>query len=557
MKFSELNLPSVLLEALQLQSIETATPIQVEVFPTISEGRSALGLSKTGTGKTLAYLLPTLTRLLKAKENPEHPAATGKSPCVLVLIPTRELAYQVTQSLSMFPTEIAKGLVIVGGEPEDKQLQALAANPRWIVATPGRLLDLIRRRALPLETIETLVFDEADRLLDMGFIDDIRDIVKALPSPLQMLFFSATLHFGVEFERFGQEGDQVTVEGLDHKVAMVGDHEKFHALCNFLVRVSGKRGIVFSNYKERAHETSTRLRGLGYRVQGLSSQLSQSERARIVEEFRAGELDLLVASDLAARGLDFMDLDYVVNLDLPEDPATYVHRVGRTARAGKTGEALSFVGFEDAFRLEKLERFLNIKIERFAIDPAELSGPMPRSPRDAEHQVPRPERSEFSRGDREGRGRSGGSRGGGERVFEKGASAPFRPRPEGEAPTAPRASANASAKPRSQSPGASAKSRVGQPLPKSLATRTKSVWGRLLDRIKRFFKNGDVSGKSTHRPRNDRASSRKGKPEGSRRPPRRGSGASGVGPVRGSGTRPAGTGGRSGRGRGRTSTPAS
>lgn len=380
MGFLKLELDTKWAEALRSQGITEPTAIQKEVFKPIVEGRSVLGLSKTGTGKTLAYMAPLLQRYFLTSQSAELPQK------IIVLVPTRELAFQVLDTLHACGEKNGSGVVIVGGESEEKQISA-ANTARWIIATPGRLLDLLGRKLVDPREVKALVYDEADRLLDMGFIDDIRAIVEYLPKGMQMLFFSATLHFGVdemayemgiEFLRFGQESEKVTVEGLDHRVAFVGDDEKFHALANFVFEREKSRGIVFSNYRERAHEISSRLRGLGYRVEGLTAQLPQNARSKIMEAFRAGHLQLLIASDLAARGLDVDDIDYVVNFDLPEDPATYVHRVGRTARAGRDGMALSLIGFEDAFRLEKLEKFLGHPVPRFAFDVEKFRGPLPR-----------------------------------------------------------------------------------------------------------------------------------------------------------------------------------
>lgn len=375
MSFIELGLSEKFCERLRAKNILEPTPIQAEVFTPIVSGQSVLGLSKTGTGKTFAYLCPLVDRLSQSTQGTE--GIRG-----LVLVPTRELATQVSRDLETLCGAEQRGTVIVGGEAEEKQIKD-SLSTTWIIATPGRLLDLLKRRMLDVSHVQALVFDEADRLLDMGFIDEIRAIMKFLPRPMQLLFFSATLHFGVdemayefgaECFRFGQEEDQVTVEGLDHKISFVGDDEKFHALVWYLTQQEGKRGIIFSNYREKVHEVSSRLRGLGMKAGGLTAQLTQSARSKIMDEFRSGKMQVLLASDLASRGLDVFDIDYVVNFDLPEDPAVYVHRVGRTARAGRKGNALSFVGYEDSYRLGRLENFLGKPIERFQFPVDAFSG---------------------------------------------------------------------------------------------------------------------------------------------------------------------------------------
>ncbi len=396
MNFRELELNSVLVDRLTSRQITAPTPIQEEVFAPIKSGSSILGLSKTGTGKTLAYLLPLVdAHLLKTSTSD-----AAQVPTFLVLVPTRELATQVAQELFLLLQDSKKFVVIVGGESEEKQIE-LAKTAQWIVGTPGRVLDLFKRKMIQLDSIQSVVLDEADRLLDMGFVDDIRSIVRLLPSLKQHIYFSATLHFGVEeiaYEfgkeliHYGTQSDELTVEGLDHKISNIGDQEKFHALANFLFSRSAERGIVFSNYRERAHEIAARLKGLGCAAEVLTAQLNQSQRNQIMDGFRSGKIQVLCASDLAARGLDVFDLDFVINYDLPDDSATYVHRVGRTARAGRKGLAISFVGFEDSYRLDKLEKYLGQKIPLHHFTAESLSGSLPRWQRAQQAEDSRPRR---------------------------------------------------------------------------------------------------------------------------------------------------------------------
>jgi|GEM_PF-1608228 len=413
MDFSTLGLSPQFAERLAARGIQTPTEIQTEAFPLLTEGKSVLGFSKTGSGKTYAYMLPLVEKVMRTPVDAERPK-------VLVLVPTRELATQVATSLEVLTGGDFKSVVIVGGEAEDRQVLA-GRNADWIIATPGRLLDLLERKLVNLSPLQAVVFDEADRLLDMGFLPDIRRLFGMLPPPPQMCFFSATLHFGVdelsyefgaECVRIGQEPEEATVEGLDHRVAFVGDHEKFHALAHFLCENVDGRGIIFSNYRERAHEIASRLKGLGIAAAPLTAQLSQSQRTSIMQDFRDSKVPVLVASDLASRGLDVEALDFVVNYDLPEDPPTYVHRVGRTARAGRSGKALSLVGFGDAFRLEKLEGFLGKPIERQTFETDKLQGTLPRvGPSLPGADEYRSERSGRGDGRREGARRDGGGRG--------------------------------------------------------------------------------------------------------------------------------------------------
>lgn len=388
MNFSELGTSPELIALLENRGIKNPSEIQKLVFSPIVEGKSVLGLSKTGSGKTLAYLLPLVQNTLKALSSGGAVQNDAEKSRVLVLCPTRELAHQIHSEIQILMPEVkGASVLIVGGDSESEQLKGFASS-FFMVATPGRLLDLIKNSGLSLNSVHRVVLDEADRLLDMGFQEDIQDILRRVPRGFQIVCLSATLHLGVEelifemgvdFERVNASSDaDLTVEGLDHRVAFVGDQEKFHFLANFLKDRQDQRGIVFSNFRESAHRISKRLEGLGYRAEALSAQLSQPQRRKIMEDFRANRLDILVASDVAARGLDVDALDFVVNFELPDDSATYVHRVGRTARAGRKGVAVSLVGFEDSFRLEKLESYLKIPIERFAVDHSWLEGALPR-----------------------------------------------------------------------------------------------------------------------------------------------------------------------------------
>ncbi len=383
MTFEDLGLNTESVASLAANNITQPSQIQEEVFKPLREGESVIALSKTGTGKTLAYLAPLVQRYaFDLKESLPANETWG-----LILVPTRELATQAEKNLKLLSGDKLQAVVIIGGESEKNQI-ALGSRSAVYIATPGRFLDLLSRKQIKANHLKCVVFDEADRILDMGFANDIRAIRQQLPKQLQLCFFSATIHFGideiayefgVEAQRIGKESDELTVEGLDHRVAFVGDNEKLHALVNFLKVRPQKRGIVFCNYKQDAYGLTRRLGGLGFIAESLTSDLSQAERTRTMQKFRDNKLQVLIASDLASRGLDVEDLDFVVNMDLPEDPATYLHRVGRTARAGKKGIALSLVGFRDAFQLERLEKYLGKSVERFEFDHSELTGPLHRA----------------------------------------------------------------------------------------------------------------------------------------------------------------------------------
>lgn len=397
MTFEDLGLNPESVASLATNNITLPSPIQQEVFKPLREGESVIALSKTGTGKTLAYLAPLVQRYaFDLKESLAANETWG-----LILVPTRELAAQAEKNLKLLSGDNLQAVVIIGGESEKNQI-SLGSRSAVYIATPGRFLDLLSRKQIKANHLKCVVFDEADRILDMGFANDIRAIRQQLPKELQLCFFSATIHFGideiayefgVEAQRIGKESDELTVEGLDHRVAFVGDNEKLHAIVNFLKSRPQKRGIVFNNYKQDAYSLTRRLSGLGFMTESLTSDLSQAERTRTMQKFRDNKLQVLIASDLASRGLDVEDLDFVVNMDLPEDPATYLHRVGRTARAGKKGIALSLVGFRDAFQLERLEKYLGKSVERYEFDSSELSGPLPRASGSSQSEV-RPQHQE-------------------------------------------------------------------------------------------------------------------------------------------------------------------
>lgn len=493
MNFRELGLSEIFAERLAAQNIRDATSIQQDLFAPIVKGDSILGLAKTGTGKTLSYSAPLVEKISKRED---VAGENKKAAWAWIMVPTRELAVQVKDTLSLLTAAENQIAVVVGGESEERQIDALG-HARFVVATPGRLLDLLKQRKIITRDVEVVVMDEADRLLDMGFIDDIRAILSFLPSKPQLICVSATLNLGVEevaFElgvepiRFGVEEAVQTVEGLDHKVSFIGDEEKFHALCHYIFDRKDQRGIVFSNYREKAHELASRLRGLGCKADALSAQLAQSRRRKIIEDYRTGDLKVLVGSDLAARGLDFLDVDYVVNYDLSEDSATYVHRVGRTARAGRKGQALSLIGFEDSFRIEKLERFLNNKIatEEFPLD--KLTGPLPRFGeriinQQSDDEVPQ-------RGAHRGGGRDGGGRHQRDDRPRHNNSSP-RPGqshsqggPRRDGPQAPRQNQSA---PRPQQPRVQAPQAAPRPPVTPVAKKPEGIWARVKSLLSGLF----------------------------------------------------------------------
>lgn len=364
MQFSELGLHESLLKNIEKMGFTEATNIQCEVIPLAISGKDVSGLSKTGTGKTAAFLIPSIHRLM-----------SGNSEEILLCIaPTRELAIQIEAEAKKLSEDMNLGTVsVVGGMSSQEQMEALKKGARIVIGTPGRLIDLYKERALDLGRVGVLVFDEADRMFDMGFIKDMRYLLAKIPEKRQILLFSATLNFSVlhliyEFGSSPTEinvsRDQVTADGIQQAIFQVGDNEKPKALIAMCRKFAKEDGaiIVFSNYKERVQTITAVLNSNGFPAQGLSSLMRQDKRNRIIQGFRTGKFRALVATDVASRGLDIDNVGLVVNYHLPEDAATYVHRIGRTARAGKSGMAVSIASSEDGYNQIRVEEFLGKKI---------------------------------------------------------------------------------------------------------------------------------------------------------------------------------------------------
>ena len=343
---------------------KTPTPIQAQAIPPILEGRDLMGCAQTGTGKTAAFSLPLLHRLAAA-----HATVRPGCPRVLVLAPTRELAAQIGDNLAAY----AKGLalptaVVFGGVSANPQIEALRRGVAILVATPGRLLDLCLQRHLSLDAIDAVVLDEADRMLDMGFLPDIRRILERLPAKRQSLFFSATLSPEVaalakSFIRGKPvtvriDPGEPTVERIRQRVLFVDKENKFALLKWVLDSPNCFRVIVFPRMKHGADRLAKQLSRDGFPAAALHSDKSQGARQRALEAFRSGKIQVLVATDIASRGIDVDDVTHVVNYDLPDEPETYVHRIGRTARAGAEGEAISLVCAHDRQALRDIERFI-------------------------------------------------------------------------------------------------------------------------------------------------------------------------------------------------------
>ena len=371
MKFEDLPLREPLLRGLQAAGYEAATPIQARAIPQLLKGRDLVGCAQTGTGKTAAFAVPTLQRLLETPDAPtgaqRRRRRSGRRPIrALVLSPTRELAGQICESMATYGKFTGlRSAVIYGGVRQGPQVKALQAGVDVLVATPGRLLDLIGQGYVDLAEVEVLILDEADQMLDMGFIHDLRKIVAKVPVRRQTLMFSATMP--PEIRRLAGQWLRrpfevhvapvaSTPERVEQAVYFVERRHKAAALTNFLTETTRAKTLVFSRTKRGADKLARILQRDGVKAAAIHGDKSQSRRQAVIREFNSTRPPVLVATDLAARGLDFSDVSHVVNYDLPEVPETYVHRIGRTARAGASGRAVSFCDNEERKLLRMIEQ---------------------------------------------------------------------------------------------------------------------------------------------------------------------------------------------------------
>jgi len=350
---------------------EEPTPIQVSAIPLILAGNDVTGQAKTGTGKTAAFGIPALERLDPRDRQTQ----------VIVLSPTRELAIQTAEEIALLAAHMTHTTVlpIYGGQPIERQLRSLKTGVQIVVGTPGRVLDHLRRRTLSLSRVKMVVLDEADQMLDMGFLPDIETILKQTPQERQTVLFSATMPKPILAisKRFQKNPEfveiphkELTVPEVEQRYIDVHSRDKFDVLCRLLDQMDPKLVLVFCNTKRRVDQLTKRLKTLGYSVGEIHGDLKQSQRDRVMAQFRKGEIDLLVATDVAARGIDVDDIDLVVNLDVPQVAEYYVHRIGRTARAGRSGRAITFVGPEDVYKMREIQHLANITISRIPIPSA-------------------------------------------------------------------------------------------------------------------------------------------------------------------------------------------
>ena len=413
-RFGDLDLPDEILHAIADLDFKYCTPIQAGIMPQILTGIDGLGKAQTGTGKTAAFLITAFTKLLR--DPPEQPLRNG-TPRVLVIAPTRELVIQIEEEAAVIGKYTGlRTMAVYGGLDYQKQKSILQNEQVDVVAaTPGRLLDFRRSRVIHLGHVEVLVIDEADRMLDMGFIPDVRQIVRSTPfkTERQTLFFSAT--FNEDVDRLSEqwttdpvrveiEPDTVAADTVDQRIYLATDREKLMVVYNVIQQEKPERVLIFANRRNQVRDLCDTLDRYGIRCALLSGDVPQAKRVKTLERFKSGEVPVLVATDVAGRGLHVEGVSHVINYTLPDDPEDYVHRIGRTGRAGMEGKSISFASQQDAFVLPDIEKFLGREL-RCEYPEEELLTALPKAP-------PRAPRSSDS-----SRGRSGGgrSRGGGGR----------------------------------------------------------------------------------------------------------------------------------------------
>ena len=367
LKFSELGLHEQILQALNQQDYQFCTPIQAQSLPILLQGKDIAGQAQTGTGKTLSFLLACFHYLLN---NPSDAERNSKQPRAVILAPTRELAIQIHNDARFLAKHTGLDLGLVyGGEPYEKQLPALEKGVDLLIGTTGRMIDFVKQGIIDLSAVQVMILDEADRMFDLGFIKDIRYIMRRMPAPKQRLnmLFSATLSFKVKelaFEHMDEPDhilvapDQMTAAKIVEELFYPSNDEKMVLLQSLLEEDWPDRAIIFANTKHRCEDIWGHLVADGHRVGLLTGDVPQRKRVRILEQFTQGEIDILVATDVAARGLHIPSVTHVFNYDLPDEAEDYVHRIGRTGRAGAEGHAISLACEEYAFNLPAIEEYI-------------------------------------------------------------------------------------------------------------------------------------------------------------------------------------------------------
>ncbi|MBN1847425.1 MAG: DEAD/DEAH box helicase [Deltaproteobacteria bacterium] len=367
-RFDELNIPDQILDGLRDAGFTYCTPIQAQTLPISLSGKDVAGQAQTGTGKTAAFMVTVFAKLLSLPDRDIH------MPSALIVAPTRELALQIYHDAEMIGRHTDASLAqVIGGIDYKKQADILRKGADIVICTPGRIIDYIKQGIFQTSGIKVVVIDEADRLFDLGFTKDMRYILRKLPhyEKRQSMLFSATLTYRVLALTYDYMNlpefisvipDEVTVEGVDQRIFHVGKNEKFSLLLGLLQRESWSRMLIFVNTKSGVEWLAQKLKGNQLPAEGITGDVPQRKRLRLMEQFKHGKIKILVATDVASRGIHVEDISHAVNYDLPQDPENYIHRIGRTARAGKKGSAISFACEEYVFHLEPIEALLGHKI---------------------------------------------------------------------------------------------------------------------------------------------------------------------------------------------------
>ena len=363
MKFDELNIDERILRAIEDMGFEETSPIQTQAIPAVCEGIDVVGQAQTGTGKTAAYTIPMLMKI-----DPQI-----KKPQAIVLCPTRELAVQVAEEirkLAKYMSDI-KVLPVYGGQEIVRQIKSLKTGVQIIVGTPGRVMDHMRRKTVKFDNINMVILDEADEMLDMGFREDMEIILTETPEDRQTVMFSATMPKAImDIARNFQKDARIikvvrkelTVSNIEQFYYEVRPKNKTEVLCRLIDIYNPRLSVVFCNTKRQVDELISELKGRGYFADGIHGDMKQQQRDRVMDDFRSGKVDILIATDVAARGIDVDDVDMVFNYDIPQDEEYYVHRIGRTGRAGRSGMALSFISGKEVYKLKDIERYCKTKI---------------------------------------------------------------------------------------------------------------------------------------------------------------------------------------------------
>jgi ATP-dependent RNA helicase DeaD len=361
--FKDLPLNREVLRSIEELGFEQLFPIQAQAITPLLEGKDVIGQAQTGTGKTAAFGVPMVQRL-----NPQIKGVQG-----LILVPTRELAVQVADNMAKFSKYARiRVLAVYGGESINKQIHALNGNIHIVVGTPGRIIDLMKRRVLNLSSIRIVVLDEADRMLDMGFMEDVEYILSRTPRDRQTSLFSATIDSAVmrvcnkymkNPEQILVSKDEIALTQMKQYFTVINQGGKFDALCNILREEGVEKAIIFCRTRRDTSRVSDQLYRRGFRVQALHAGFTQAQRDRAINDFRSGRLNLLVATDVAARGLDIQGITHIINYDVPMDPPVYFHRIGRTARKGNEGTAITLVSYGEMSDFHNIKALTKTKIE--------------------------------------------------------------------------------------------------------------------------------------------------------------------------------------------------